>query len=452
MNKYFIFFCIYIIFLGTAGVSCNKYLDAKANSNFAVPSSVPDLQALMDRYSNMNNTEAGSGEVSADNYYLSYADWQAMADNYRAMYKWDSAYVFASSGNDWSNQYLVIYRSNIVLNYAAKINRTANDQTDYNNTIGQAYYFRAKGFLQMASLFSMAYDAVTAKEDLGIPLRTGIDFNVVSVRSNNEETFQQIISDLKNAATLLPLAQVHVMRPAKAAAYGLLARTLLYMRRYTEAGLYADSCLQLYNKLIDYNSLNAASAYPVPQFNTEIICEGMIPVPSPLYNIAKIDSALYASYATGDLRKNIFFSKNTNGSYSFKGSYEGGANLNSSICTDEMYLIRAECFARANAINPAMNDLNTLMIKRWKAGTFVPFTASNTTDALTIILNERRKELLMRGLRWMDIKRLNKEGAGIVLTRLLNGVSYSLPPNDLRYALAIPEAIIAQTGMLQNPR
>jgi starch-binding outer membrane protein, SusD/RagB family len=63
---------------------------------------------------------------------------------------------------------------------------------------------------------------------------------------------------------------------------------------------------------------------------------------------------------------------------------------------------------------------------------------------------ERRKELTMRGLRWIDIKRLNKEGAGIVLKRLIGDKTYTLQPNDPRYALPLPADIILNTGMQQN--
>lgn len=58
----------------------------------------------------------------------------------------------------------------------------------------------------------------------------------------------------------------------------------------------------------------------------------------------------------------------------------------------------------------------------------------------------------MRGLRWMDIKRLNKEDYKINLTRNVLGQAYILTPNDPRYALPIPEDIILSSGMPQNPR
>jgi hypothetical protein len=92
------------------------------------------------------------------------------------------------------------------------------------------------------------------------------------------------------------------------------------------------------------------------------------------------------------------------------------------------------------------------MVKRWKENTFIPIVINNADSALAVILQERRKELLMRGLRWMDIKRLNEEGAGIIVTRKINGQVINLSPKDPRFALPIPEDVIALSGMKQNPR
>lgn len=99
-----------------------------------------------------------------------------------------------------------------------------------------------------------------------------------------------------------------------------------------------------------------------------------------------------------------------------------------------------------------MADLNALLKQRYKSGTFLPLTATDNNDALSKILVERQKELVMRGTRWTDIKRLNKMGAGITLRRNINGQLFTLPPNDNRYALALPDDIITLSGMKQNPR
>jgi hypothetical protein len=97
-----------------------------------------------------------------------------------------------------------------------------------------------------------------------------------------------------------------------------------------------------------------------------------------------------------------------------------------------------------------MSDLNSLLLKRWATGTFVSLSAPDAGTALSLVLTERRKELLYRMLRFTDIKRLNLEGAAITVTRVISGQTYTLPPNDARDAIQIPEHVISITGMPQN--
>jgi hypothetical protein len=433
--------------------SCKKFLDAKPDNKLAVPSTLSDLQSLLDNYSKLNVKEPVAGEVSSDDFYISTTDWLSLSsEEYRRMYIWEKDRLFANTGNSWSNYSEVVYYSNTVIESLKNIPKSVSNQQEYNSIKGQALFNRAKALLQAAYVWTPAYDGSSSQTDLGLPLRLSTDFNEPSTRASLENTYQQIISDLKQANALLPQQPLHVMRASKPASYALLARTYLSMREYTLAQLYADSCLMLKGDLIDYNSLNPSATYPISRFNSEVIMETMIPstqiVSTPR---AKIVKPLYDLYTTNDLRKNIFF-KIVGSDIQFKGSYEGSIALFGGLATDEMYLIMAEGYARSGNVDRAMTNLNRLLLKRWKTGTFVPLTANSPNQAVNMILLERRKELLMRGLRWMDIKRLNKEGAGISLNREINGVSYSLPPNDLRFALPLPEYLIELTGMPQNPR
>jgi hypothetical protein len=224
------------------------------------------------------------------------------------------------------------------------------------------------------------------------------------------------------------------------------------MRDYDNAFIYADSSLMLNNTLLDYNTLNASMSYPVPLFNDETLFHSIYSTTLTLNLYAKTDSSLYNDYADNDLRKTIFFKTNSDGSHTFKGSYDGSIRLFNGFAVDEMYLTRAECYARKGNVASAMNDLNTLLSKRWQTGTFTPYTATDANDALTQILNERRKELLMRGIRWTDLRRLNKEPQfQKILVRDIGGSKYYLYPNDKRYVFPIPLEIIQLTGIEQNP-
>jgi hypothetical protein len=61
--------------------------------------------------------------------------------------------------------------------------------------------------------------------------------------------------------------------------------------------------------------------------------------------------------------------------------------------------------------------------------------------------------LLFRGLRWTDLRRLQKDGYTPVLTRVLNGTAYTLQPGDNRYTWPIPPDVISfNPSMPQNPR
>ena len=130
----------------------------------------------------------------------------------------------------------------------------------------------------------------------------------------------------------------------------------------------------------------------------------------------------------------------------------GSQPVFSGIAIDEQLLIRAECNARLSNKQKALDDINTLLVKRYRNGTYVPYAISNVPSVLDLVLRERRKELLMRSLRWTDLKRLNVLGAGIDLVRTVNGQTYKLNSNSPRYALEIPVDIIALSNIPQNIR
>jgi hypothetical protein len=443
--------------------SCKKYLDAKSNQRFELLRTVPDLQAMMDDYFLLNQRNPSAGEVSSDDYYLTDNDYEALTDFNRRIYAWDNERQFKpGAGNDWSYAYENVYKANLVLDNIDKVERTPGDEVAWKNARGHALFLRGQAFLQVAAIWAQAYTEATASTDAGIPLRLDPHFNQTSTRASLKQTYDQIISDLTEAATLLPEQPIHVLRPSKAAAYGMLARTYLFMRKYELSGEFADKALEIKGNLKNFSSLKTtpASFYPFsPRFsNEEIICESyMISSPALSNTKAKINASLYNSYDANDLRKSAFF-KTTGGFPYFRGSYTGSVNLFDGVATDEMYLIRAESYARKGMVTEAMNDLNALLVTRWKIDantnmtTYVDQTAADANEALTIILAERRKELLMRGLRWMDIKRLNKEGANIILTRVVKGTTLELLPDAPALALAIPEDVIEISGMAQNPK
>lgn len=441
--------------------SCKKYLDLKANSTLVIPSTLEDCQALLDNYYVMASSYPVN-EQSTDNYYLTPTGWNNQVNQDRDLYIWDPQTNMYNNGG-WQAGYQKIVYTNTVLEALEDITASGTQQAQYNFIKGQALVFRGFTFYMMAQIWAAPYQQADAATAPGIPLRLTSDISVVSSRATVQQTYDRILLDLKTALRLLPadlpVSVITKSRPTRAAAYAALARTYTAMSDYNNAGLCADSCLQLYNTLLDYNQLNPAAFYPIARYNNEVIMDGTGFNAFPLVpSVARVDSNLYASYSPQDLRRTVFFQQNTGanaGTYLFKGSYAAmsSGSVFCGFATDEMYLTRAESYARADNKEAAMEDLNTLLRTRWQTGTYTDMTATDANDALSKILVERRKELLFRSIRWTDLRRLNREPEhAVTLYRNLNGTTWTLAPNDLRYTMLIPLNVLKLENLQQNPR
>ncbi len=434
--------------------SCKKFLDEKPNKSLTVPKNLNELQGLFNDADRMNlNLTPSFGEASSDDYFLLDDTYNSRPTHFQQVYTWSlQEYYFK---NDWAANYLPVYNANIALESIENIDKTSDNEYQWNLIKGYALYWRAYSFLNLAWNHANAYDSSSFSQDLGIALRTTSDYSVPSVRATVKQTYDHIIQDAKEASTYLPNTSTHVFLPSKAASYGLIARTYLSMRSYDSAHKYSELCLAIKNDILDYNTVSLTSNVPFPRLDNPetIFYTEMNTFNTNHYSIyGFVDSTLYSTYEDNDLRKQGFF--RLNGSYyRFKGAYSGNnVSLFTGIATDEILLIRAEANARKGSIDEAMNDLNALRLKRWNNSVpFEPLTASNKEEAILLIIQERRKELLLRGIRWSDIKRLNKKGMNITPKRVIQGQIYTILPNANRYALPLPFDIITQSGMPQNP-
>jgi starch-binding outer membrane protein, SusD/RagB family len=452
-NYMFNYKIVLFVFASLAVLSCKKtWMEEKSDKTLDVPTTVTAYQALLDHTGTMNDGRPPLGEESADNYYITNNMFAGYIPSDRNIYLWEKE-IFVDKDFDinWNSSYKQAFQTNIVLDGINDVAAEDVGTPAWNNVKGSAHFFRAEAYFNVAQLFAKPY-SLTFPDEPGIPLRLTPDPKVQSVRAGLHETYEQILSDLHTAAGYLPVAPQYKTRPSKPAAYALLSRVYLAMQDYSHALSYADSCLKLYDSL--FNTIITTPTYPIASLNKEVILHATMLNYFQARGVI-VDTNLYKSYKVNDLRRTVFFKTNTNGGMRFVGTYTGGNTgfiFFSGIATDEVFLTRAECYARAGNITAAMNDLNTLMIKRWKTGAFVPFAASTTSEALGLILEERRKETLFRGLRWTDLRRLNSEGANIVLTRVVNGQTYTLPPNSPRYTLPLSPEVINLTGMPQNER
>ena len=429
--------------------SCKKYLDVKSNSGLTTPNSVESLQKLLDYASYINCKMNAYGAVADDDYFITDAQFSTFSDTRKKEYTW-SNYEYINS-TDWGDSYVSVYTANLVLDMISGMRRTEANKNDWDNVYGSALFYRSNSFLMLLWTYAKAYNKSSAASDLGIILRLTSNPDVKSERKSVDECYSKIIEDLKESVSYLPATADHVMRPSKAAAYGLLARTFLSMREYQLAKTYADSALSIHDQILDYNNsadVQVNSSAPFKRYNPETFFYSEL---GRSVNYGLVDTSLIKTYENEDLRKVAFFKKGTNGYSNMKGNYTGGTRQFNGLTTAEMLLINAECAARSGELIDALSSLNLLLEKRFKTGTFIPIEGLDQEQLISLVLNERRKELLFRGLRWMDIKRLNLEGRDITPQRKINGSLIQLPPNDNRFALPLPNYIIKLAGVPQNP-
>lgn len=436
--------------------SCEKFLGARPESSLALLRNLEDYQAIMDNETQYNGNYPFAGDYASDYYYLRNDNWNILEESTRNSYLWISEPPHA---NNWNQAYSGrVYPANVVLDGIDNADLGSLTEDDRKRIKGTAYFSRGFIFYHLAQIFAPPYEEKSAQSLLGISIRLTADINVKTIRSNLKETYEQILADLKAAVYLLPKLPEERNRPSKASAYAALSRVYLIMQDFEKSSLYADSCLMIYDYLIDYNDLDTSSVVSqFPMLNDEVIFHlTRANTSSPLSSsTANVDTLLYEKYTHNDLRRILFYRTNKNtGVRGFYGDYSGNltSHVFAGIATDEIYLTGAESKVRTGDISGGLKLLNRLLIARHKTGNYTSFYTDEKKAALRKILEEREKELAFRsGIRWSDLRRLNLEPEfARTIFRKINDQVYTLEPNDKRYTFKIPYDVIEKTGIVQN--
>lgn len=438
--------------------SCQPdFLDIKRDKKQVIPNTLQDYQAIMDNMKMNSSTIYSAGELGADDFFVSTEQWNL------AFYIWEkNAYVWADDifegeqGAIWDTAYEKILYANLTMEGLNKLNASSNDQTTFSRVQGTALFFRAYTYFQLAQTFCKVYNPVYAETALGIPLKISADINEKVSRSTLAETYRFIIKDLMQAQDLLPpLDEKFKNRPSKNVTLALLARIHLQMGNYEEAQTYAEGALAMNSNLLDYRNVTPATFYAFPLYgrdNPEVLLIDQMYSCSLLGSSRlQVNPLLLQRYHEGDLRKKLFFIEN-NGITTFRGTYNGNIMFSGAPTTSEVLLISAECYARLGRMQEAWDALRLLWQHRYEEAFMPSANLGDHEGILTTVLEERRKELVFRGVRWFDIQRFNREGAGLILSREIGETTYEIQPNDKRYTWPIPDNEIRLSGLEQNDR
>lgn len=437
--------------------SCSgDWLEERPNKALVVPEDIADYELLLNNPNNFNLFPS-FGQISSDDYYIPDEAFSSVSNQFeRNLYLWVKDDVYAGRpSNDWYMLYRTVFVANTIIR-GVEENFTESEAENWNQIKGSAHFHRARAFLQAADLFATPYNPAEAAITPGIPLRLNPEVSEVSSRATMERTYDQIGEDLEIAIALLPTIVSIKTRPSKAAAYGLAARYYLVLGDYNSAMEAANNALEINSTLLDYNLINSGGNAPFTRFNDEVYFDAALANYSILSSsFSLVDPSLYQSYEDGDIRKEAFFRSGPMGMM-FKGTYNGNrgpGSLFAGITTAEMYLVKAECEVRTGNLESGVAALNALVVNRYRYEGFKPLKAETVKDAIQLVIDQRRKELAFRGLRFSDLRRFNQEpDFAVSIFRYFEDEVYELPPNDLRYTFPIPDEVISATDMVQNPR
>ncbi len=409
MKKITFIYCIVLSLLLLG--SCRDYVEIEPESNERELKYTSDFRALVNSYSNFEYAWSYP-IISSDDTEFDDSYQYTVSDIIGRIYTWDDYFfVEDNQDSDWSNLYKAIYYCNVIIDGVMDSEKgTSSEKIEI---MAEAKVHRAFAYLCLVNMYAPHYSS-SAKDEKSVPLLLTPDLFASLSRATVQEVYDQIIEDLTTAIDPLPEQPEFNVLASKISAYAVLARTYLYMGNYQLALENAQYALDIQSSLIDFNDIASNPySYPVKLENPEIILSKKA-----LYSYINkpLSNDLISLLDDNDLRKSVYtisgssvyptFDGYTFGIYTY--SYSNGVNMGPSV--PEMYLIKAECQARLDAVGTdAVATINELRKKRFLSGSDYEIVVGNGESALDYVLRERRIELMGRGFRWVDMKRLYLE-------------------------------------------
>ena len=410
------------------------------------------------------------------------------SNTYGEIYQWTFRPTNREIESIYAGLYTVIGRCNFYLDQVEELRSQLQSDSDIKTIdqyTGEVYCARGLAYSELIKCFCEAYDP--NKDQLGVVLRTSYFKEEPVERASLKDSYKRVIEDLEKAEEMLDEDYNEYDSPyfTKAAAQAVRARVALYMGDWQKAVDYStklisnteqfDLSLASYTVTsdgmneVDYlwhydsgyeviwrigytsTSYGGALGQNFLSFNNDYTYYYPDYVPA--------QSALNL-YTSGDARYDAYFAELSTG-YSHQLTwpllikYYGNrellslliyhVNMPKPIRLAEQYLIRAEAYCNLGSYGPASSDLSKLRKARYtNSGGNISVGADNW---LTVISEERVRELYMEGFRLNDLKRWGK---GFERKSQANvqaeGSTLKIEPGDPRFVWPIPKHEIEAPG------
>ena len=444
--------------------ACSDWVDIKTKGKL-IPEETVNYRYLMNNTENFRYTLSYQ-EVASDDIYVSDETQQAAiyeTDKFIPVYTWaDEIYSQSENDGEMNKVYQIIYNMNVVIDEV--MDSKNGTQAEKLAIRAEALVHRADAYLALVNVYGKPYNEATAVTDQGVPLLTTPRVEGSLPRASVAKVYEQIIQDLDDAFEYLSDVPEFNFYPSKCAVYALKARAYLLMGNYTEAKINAVEALELQDRLENLNTyIDGSVAYPRNMDDKEVIF-AKLPV-----NAFRVESWGGASQLVlsddllnmfdkeHDLRYRYFTRSMEDLGMPYSGRVHYKNNLyassyptyearNMGPCVPEMMLIEAECWAREGEIEEAMSLVNDLREYRYAEGEDYTLSAATAKEALGHVLQERRRELMCHGLRWLDQRRLTNDPdfPTQTVTRVFKGTTYTLTPGAVRYTFPMGELYLEE--------
>ena len=460
MKKIFLFCALLLPTMG-----CNKFLNEPLPSGEITQANafVSDNSISAVVTGNFMNLVSGGFFNSGDNDFAEYADevqYYNLTAPTSTGFLWYLNEMVVNDANFWSPMYNQIYDVNAALQGIQGATVTLYYK---NQWLGESYFNRAVVYFYLTNMYGP------------VPLALTTDYatNNALSRAPQTQVYQQIVSDLQQARSLLNYSYTNAygaattdrVRPDRYSATAMLAKVYLYEQKWDSAEMMADSviantstyALAPLPSVFTANGKETIWSIEIPTGNNApqeyISYIGNMPVPIPAgsglstYSVYSIlDTALVNTFEPGDGRLATWVRKDsitgTPGSAFYSpykyNSLSTTAQLPVVLRLGELYLIRAEARAQQGNIGGAQSDLNAVRARAGLGNT----TASDGPSLLAAIVHERRVELFTEnGNRFFDLKRWGTVDSVMTAYDVIkgSGASWSdykqwlpLPSNDLQ--------------------
>lgn len=430
--SYFVFSAVMLFSI----VSCKDFLEVKPKG-YVLPEKLSDYENMLSSPT-MTQTFPAELMYCTDDYYGEYAPLDRGTNANMFVWRREIDTDDQVSPAIWGGLYRVIYDANVIIRHVMGAKEGTEQRKK--EVLGDALLVRADAYFTLLTVFAKAYDPATAATNPGMPLVTSNDVTESTPpRSSLQATLDTIINNTLQASEYLPQSTTYRFRGTQAAAHGLLARIYLYMGDYTNAAKYSELAVKAPHQLLNYANYDDSFDMPNSDVNPEILWQrASVDYTIPTFLLYSDELMTY--FNADDLRFFLLSFSSSKGIN--RASPPGRANFG--VTFPELYLNIAEAAARAGTIGKAMDMVNKIREKRIKASAYQPLSAANPEAALKIVLAERRRELAFSGQRWMDMKRLDKDGRMIEVVRMnkKTGVRLgSLMPGSKEYTFQIPTRV-----------